>query len=104
MKLSAIAAALGARLENGSPETEIFGVAGIETAGPGQITFISNPKYAVAARTTKASAVIVAEDLPELAVLSTPVTFSCSTTAGGRRRRRRVEPIDTCGPVMYGFA
>src|SRR5437764_12802563 len=66
MKLSAIAAALGARLENGSPEAEITGVAGIETAGPGQITFISNPKYAAAARATKASAVIVAEDFPAL--------------------------------------
>src|SRR5438034_3674782 len=66
MKLSAIAAALGARLENGVPEMEITGVAGIETAGPGQITFISNPKYAGVARVTKASAVIVAEDFPAL--------------------------------------
>lgn len=66
MKLSAIAAALGARLENGSLDTEITGVAGIETAGPGQITFVSNPKYAAAARTTKASAVIVAEDFPAI--------------------------------------
>jgi UDP-3-O-[3-hydroxymyristoyl] glucosamine N-acyltransferase len=64
MKLSAIASTLGVRLENGSPDTEITGVAGIETAGPGEITFISNRKYAVAARTTKASAVIVAEDFP----------------------------------------
>ncbi len=66
MKLSAIAAALGARLENGVPDTEITGVAGIEIAGPGQITFISNPKYAGAARVTKASAVIMAEDFPAL--------------------------------------
>ncbi len=66
MKLSEIAAALGTRLENGLPETEITGVAGIETAGPGQITFISNPKYAASARTTKASAVIVAEDFPAI--------------------------------------
>jgi len=67
MKLSAIAAALGARLENGSTDIEITGVAGIETARAGQITFISNPKYAAAARTTKASAVIVAEDFPAIA-------------------------------------
>jgi UDP-3-O-[3-hydroxymyristoyl] glucosamine N-acyltransferase len=64
MKLGEIAATLGARLENGSPETEITGVAGIEEAGAGQITFVANPKYAGAARTTKASAVIVAEDFP----------------------------------------
>src|SRR6266700_6979525 len=66
MKLSAIAAALGASLENGSPDTEITGVAAIETAGPGQLTFVSNPKYAALARTTEASAVIVAEDFPAL--------------------------------------
>jgi UDP-3-O-[3-hydroxymyristoyl] glucosamine N-acyltransferase len=66
MKLSEIAGALGARLENGAPEMEITGVAGIESAGPGQITFISNPNYAAAARTTKASAVIVAEDFPAI--------------------------------------
>jgi UDP-3-O-[3-hydroxymyristoyl] glucosamine N-acyltransferase len=64
MKLSEIASTLGARLENGSADTEITGVAGIETAGPGHITFFSNPKYAAAARTTKASAVIVAEGFP----------------------------------------
>jgi UDP-3-O-[3-hydroxymyristoyl] glucosamine N-acyltransferase len=64
MKLSAIAEALGARLENGPPDTEITGVAGIEAAGPGQITFISNTKYTPLARTTKASAIIVGEDVP----------------------------------------
>jgi UDP-3-O-[3-hydroxymyristoyl] glucosamine N-acyltransferase len=66
MKLSVIATALGARLENGSPDAEIAGVAGIETAGPGEISFVSNPKYIAAARTTKASAVIVAEDFPAI--------------------------------------
>jgi len=67
MKLSAIATVLGARLENGSQEIEITGVAGIETAGPGQITFVSNPKYAALARITKAAAVIVSEDFPAIA-------------------------------------
>ena len=66
MKLSAIAAALEVRLENGSPEEEIRGVNGIERAGPGELTFVSNPKYAAAARTTRASAVIVSEDFPAI--------------------------------------
>lgn len=67
MKLSQIAEALGTTLENASPDTEITGVAGIEHAGPGQITFVANAKYAAAARTTKASAVIVTENFPPLA-------------------------------------
>jgi UDP-3-O-[3-hydroxymyristoyl] glucosamine N-acyltransferase len=66
MKLSEINRRLGTRLENGAKDTEIHGVAGIEAAEPGQITFIANPKYAAAARTTKASAVIAAEDFPAL--------------------------------------
>lgn len=64
MKLSEMASRLGARLENGSPDTQITGVAGIEEAGEHQLTFIANRKYAAAARTTRASAIIVSEDFP----------------------------------------
>ncbi len=66
MKLSDIAKALNARPENASPDEEITGVAGIEHAGPGQLTFVSNPKYNAAAKTTKASAVIIAESFPAI--------------------------------------
>jgi len=64
MKLSAIADAIGARVENTTEDPEISGVLGIEEAGPGQLTFISNQKYAGLAQKTKASAIIVAEDFP----------------------------------------
>jgi len=64
MKLGDIASALGTKLENGAPETQITGVAGIEDARPGHLTFLANPKYAAAVRSTQASAVIVAEDFP----------------------------------------
>jgi UDP-3-O-[3-hydroxymyristoyl] glucosamine N-acyltransferase len=67
MKLSQIASALDATLENGNPETEIIGVAGIEEAGAGHLTFVSNPKYAAAAKTTAAAAVIVSENFPAIA-------------------------------------
>jgi UDP-3-O-[3-hydroxymyristoyl] glucosamine N-acyltransferase len=66
MKLSAIASALDAHLENGSPDTEITGLNGIEHARPGDLTFVSNPKYGAAARSTTASAVIVGEDFPPI--------------------------------------
>ena len=64
MKLEHLASALGARLENGTPNSEISGVAGIEEAGPGHVTFVANPKYASAAKITKASAIIVDEKFP----------------------------------------
>ena len=68
MKLAHIADTLGVKLENGSPDAEITGVAGIKEAGPGHVTFVANPKYAGVARTTRAGAVIVAEDAPALPV------------------------------------
>ncbi len=67
MKLSQLVSALDVRLENGSPDSEITGVAGIEEAGPGQVTFVANPKYAAVAKTTNASAVIVDESFPGIA-------------------------------------
>jgi UDP-3-O-[3-hydroxymyristoyl] glucosamine N-acyltransferase len=67
MRLREIASALGARLENGSPETIVTGVAGIEHASPGQVTFLANRKYAAAARKTQASAIILSEDFPAVA-------------------------------------
>ncbi len=65
MKLGEIAKRVGAVLE-GKPSIEITGVAGIEEAGPGQITFVANPRYAAAARTTRASAIIVGDDFPAI--------------------------------------
>jgi UDP-3-O-[3-hydroxymyristoyl] glucosamine N-acyltransferase len=65
MKLSQIATEVAARLDGA--DVEITGVAGIEQAGPGELTFVSNPRYASAAKTTKAAGVIVAEDFPALA-------------------------------------
>ena len=60
MKLSELAERLGATLDwDGDPTLEISGVAGIEQAQPGQVTFVSNRKYASLAQTTHASAVIV---------------------------------------------
>jgi UDP-3-O-[3-hydroxymyristoyl] glucosamine N-acyltransferase len=66
MKLADIASAVNARLENAAPDTEITGVSGIEQAAPGQLTFVHNAKYIPAAKTTRASAIIVDEKFPAL--------------------------------------
>jgi UDP-3-O-[3-hydroxymyristoyl] glucosamine N-acyltransferase len=58
MKLATLAARLGATL-NGDPDLEIHSAAGLEVAGPGQLTFVANPRYIPLARTTQASAVLV---------------------------------------------
>ncbi len=61
MKLAEIAKRLNCRLE-GDGNVEITGVAGIENAGPGHITFLSNPRYRAAAKATRASAIFAAPD------------------------------------------
>jgi len=66
MKLRDIAAALGCRLE-GDGEIEITGVAGMEQAGAGELTFLANPKYAPRVKHTRAAAILIheaARDLP----------------------------------------
>ncbi len=61
--LSELAARVGARV-SGEGDPALTGVAPIEEAGPGQVTFLSNPKYNRFARDSKASA-IVAKDRVE---------------------------------------
>jgi UDP-3-O-[3-hydroxymyristoyl] glucosamine N-acyltransferase len=64
MKLSTLATKLSATLE-GDPTLEISGVAGIEDAQPGHLTFLANRKYRSALATSKASAVLLAaEEVP----------------------------------------
>ena len=60
MKLRELAERLGCRLE-GDGEIDIERVAGIEKAGPSDLTFFANNKYAAALRTTGAGAVILGE-------------------------------------------
>jgi UDP-3-O-[3-hydroxymyristoyl] glucosamine N-acyltransferase len=57
MKLRELARALGCELR-GDEDIEIAAVRGIDDAGPGHITFLSNPQYAPKLRLTQASAVI----------------------------------------------
>jgi UDP-3-O-[3-hydroxymyristoyl] glucosamine N-acyltransferase len=60
LKLSEIAVRLECRLE-GDGDTEIARVTGITEAGPGDLTFFANNKYAADLKRTAASAVILAE-------------------------------------------
>jgi len=60
LKLREIAERLDCRLD-GDGEIEIKKVAAIEDAGPGDLTFFANAKYARELRETAASAVILSE-------------------------------------------
>ncbi|HTX41033.1 MAG TPA: UDP-3-O-(3-hydroxymyristoyl)glucosamine N-acyltransferase [Acidobacteriaceae bacterium] len=66
MQTAELARVLQAELR-GDPQLELTGVAGIEEAGPSQLTFVANPRYAPLARTTHAGAILVTPDFPEVA-------------------------------------
>jgi UDP-3-O-[3-hydroxymyristoyl] glucosamine N-acyltransferase len=76
MKLGELAARLGCTLE-GDAQIEIHGAEGLESAEPGEVSFLSNPRYGRELSRTRASAVLVAEkvilkreaDMPALAAL-----------------------------------
>jgi UDP-3-O-[3-hydroxymyristoyl] glucosamine N-acyltransferase len=61
MKLGEIAAKLGCTLD-GDPNLEITGVAGIEEAQSGELTFLVNRKYRPLLESTRAAAIIVGKD------------------------------------------
>jgi UDP-3-O-[3-hydroxymyristoyl] glucosamine N-acyltransferase len=61
MKLGTIAEKLRCTLE-GDANLEITGVAGIEDARAGELTFLANRKYRPVLETTRASAILIARD------------------------------------------
>jgi len=61
MKLSEIASKINCRMIGG--DVEISRVAGIDEAGPGDLTFVSNRKYVSHIKSTRASAIILGDDI-----------------------------------------
>jgi UDP-3-O-[3-hydroxymyristoyl] glucosamine N-acyltransferase len=69
MTVRDIAAALGCKV-HGNAELVITGVAGMEKAGPTQLTFLANPKYAHKVKQSQAGAILVTQPLPDLPLTS----------------------------------
>lgn len=73
MKLQDLARKLGCDL-HGDPSLVVTGVAGMEHAGPSELTFLANPKYASKVKRTRAGAILVTEpvrDAPIASLVST---------------------------------
>jgi len=62
IRLRDLAVRLGCELQ-GDPDFEITGVAGLEQAGPTELTFLANPKYGPRVKNTRAAAILVKEAL-----------------------------------------
>jgi len=101
--LSDLARKIGAKLQG--EDSEVDGIASIEEAGPGQVTFLSNPKYARLARETRASAMIAKTPVPEAgcAFLLSPnpyYAFACAVEVfhPPRRPAAGVSPLSSVHP------
>lgn len=68
MRLLELAGALGCELVG--EDVDITGVAGMEQAGPTELTFLANPKYAHKVRHTRAAAILVTQAIPGLPIRS----------------------------------
>jgi UDP-3-O-[3-hydroxymyristoyl] glucosamine N-acyltransferase len=62
MRLAELAEKLSCRLE-GDPGAEVSGVAGMDRAAPGQVTFLANRRYFPLLRTTRATAIFVEDGI-----------------------------------------
>jgi len=94
MKLAEVAQKLGCRLE-GPPELEIRGVAGIDLAEPGQLTFLANRRYFRLLRTTRASAVLVEEGVALEREASLPALAHCV---------RQAHTLPSRGPSSFSIS
>ena len=76
MTLAELADRLGCTLE-GDGAVDIARVASLDDAGPGEVTFLANPKYAAKVKTTRASAIIANDGVQDApcAVLRTPEPY-----------------------------
>ena len=73
IRLTKLCELLGGELV-GDGSVEIAGIAEIESAAPGQITFLANNRYAEYLKSSEASAVIIAEDTQNPAIPAIRVT------------------------------
>ena len=69
MTTSELAARLGCEVV-GDPNLEITGVAPMEGAGPNELTFLANPKYAHKVKHSQAGAILIAEALKDSPITS----------------------------------
>ncbi len=100
MKLSELALKTGATHNSSDADLEIEGAAGLDQAEPGQVTFLSNPRYTSRVAATRASAIYLAGDIEvpraDVAVLRAKDPYLAFT-----RALRLFHPGDSFAPEIH---
>lgn len=85
MKLGTLAARLGCRLDGAGadPDVDIRRVNGVDDAGPGDLTFLANPKFTSRVAATRASAILADDSLVSAPcpILRTPNPYVACASA-----------------------
>ena len=103
MKLSELAEMTGAHVEGVASDIDIKSAAGLDEAGPGQVTFLSNPRYTSRVQKTNASAVYLGEGVTavrdDIAVLRAKDPYLAYT-----RALRVFHPEPSLAPFVHPAA
>jgi UDP-3-O-[3-hydroxymyristoyl] glucosamine N-acyltransferase len=62
MKLAELAAQTNSVIERGSPDLEITSTAGLDLAGPADVSFLANPRYTPQVSATRAGAIFLSQN------------------------------------------
>src|SRR5438552_3560447 len=85
MKLAELAEKTGSTIDQGPPGLEITSTAGLDIAGPGDITFLANPKYIFQVKAPRASAIFLNDGVnigrDDMAVLRAKDSYLAYTRA-----------------------
>ena len=104
MRLDELARAIDAELLGGDDAAEVTAVSTLEDAQSGQVSFLSNPRYAKQLETTRASAVIVSDKtrpLPNVALLRTKDPYFAFSKAMAALHGNRVHPFAGVHPKAH---
>ena len=102
MKLSELASLTGASIDGDRNSIEVTGAAGLDDAGPSDVSFLANPRYTAKVNTTRAAAVYLAEGTHTdraIAVLRAKDPYLAYT-----RALRLFHPEPTVAPTIHESA
>lgn len=103
MTLSELAALVGGQVAPDATKHEISGLASLDDAGPGDLSFYGNPKYLRALRKSRATAVLVPQDFRE-EIPAVPVRVADPAAAFSVVLARFVPPAVTYPPGIHPTA
>lgn len=100
VRLGQLVDALGGELLNANPDILLTRIAPLETAGPGTLSFLSNPRYQTQLHGTQAACVIVAPAFRSVAaargaciVVDDPYAYFARATQYWRRQHTPAPPV-----------